>query len=90
MLRISRSEQAAFDLCGGGPGEAASPGREGFAEAVRGVNEGKQVRAVGGALAGLDDRGRLGDKLLWAPGVWNRRVMRAGPRAEVMAGLSQT
>lgn len=84
MLRVSRSEQAAFDLCGGGPGEAASPGREGFAEAVRGVNEGKQVRAVGGALGGL------GDKLLWAPGVWNRRVMRAGPRAEVMAGLSQT
>lgn len=49
-----------------------------------GVNERKQVGAVGGALCRLrSGMGKLGDRLSWAPGVWDRRVMREGPWAEV-------
>lgn len=47
-------------------------------KAVGGVNGRKQVETVGVALCRLDDMGRLGDKLSWAPQIWDRWAVRKG------------
>lgn len=52
--------------------------REVLGKAVGGVNGRKQVETVGVALCRLDDMGRLGDKLSWAPQIWDRWAVRKG------------
>lgn len=62
MLKASRSKQTSFDLCLSRTGRQLPLAGRCLEKLRGGVNERKQVRAVGGAQCRLSDLGRLDDE----------------------------